>query len=284
LVGAARSARAATMLLSAVLMAAACGNDDAADRRFEVTSEVVSHETTQDVSVFAPDAEGSGPVVVVTHGTDGSGEDMAELATRLARVGLVVFAPTYRTDLSTQERLVEAVRDLECGYRFVRSIAGDYGGDLDQPVTFVGWSLGATWAIQGGLTEQIDPSGEFVSCFAEVPRPDVIVAISGCYYEFQSAQVNGLDPSTWGNEDADVILVAGEEDATCATWQSEQAAAELRSAGYHVELVVLDGASHYAPIFHDNAHDEWVVVPDDPAGEQTVEAILDAIPVELRRP
>jgi hypothetical protein len=52
-----------------------------------------------------------------------------------------------------------------------------------------------------------------------VPSPDVIVAIAGCYYEYQGAPVDLLDE--------------------------------------------VDG--------------ETVVVPDDPAGERTVEVILDAI-------
>ena len=39
-------------------------------------------------------------------------------------------------------------------------MAADYGGDLDQPVTFVGWSLGATAALGIGLTDNIDPTGE----------------------------------------------------------------------------------------------------------------------------
>jgi dienelactone hydrolase len=63
-----------------------------------VTSEVVSHEATKDMLVFAPDAEGRWPVVVAFHGIEGTGQDMAEIATRLAREGNVVFAPTYRTD------------------------------------------------------------------------------------------------------------------------------------------------------------------------------------------
>ena len=52
---------------------------------------------------------------------------------------------------------------------------------------------------------------------------------------------------------------------------------ELRSAGYDVDLVMIQGASHYAPVFHDLQDGQFVVVADDPAGEQTVEVILDAI-------
>jgi hypothetical protein len=51
----------------------------------------------------------------------------------------------------------------------------------------------------------------------------------------------------------------------------------MRSAGYAVDLVTLEGANHYAPIFHDVVDGEFVVVPDDPAGERTVEVIVDAV-------
>jgi dienelactone hydrolase len=271
-----RSVQAATALLCAVLVAAACGEGDSGGNGFEVTSDTVSHPTTQDILVFAPDAEGSWPVVVVMHGVGGRAADMAEFATHLAREGLVVFVPNYRTDVRTEEGVNDAGRDGECAYRFARTIASDYGGDLDQPVTFVGWSLGASYVLAAGLTDDIDPSGEGLSCFEKVPRPDVVVAMSGCHYEYEG-RPTGFDLHGSGNMDADVELLAGEEDTTCAAWQTEDAAAELRSAGYDVDLLILDGASHYAPIFHDRINGEDVVVTDDPEGERTVEVILEAI-------
>ena len=268
------------MLLWAALLALASCGQDTKDGGLKVTSEVVSDATTRDVLVVAPEAQGSWPVVLALHGVDGSGGDMGEIATRLGREGSVVFAPTYRTDIGTRRGVVQAVRDIECGYRFARSIAADHAGDLDQPVTFVGWSLGATAVLAIGLTEDIDPSGKHISCFSNVPRPDVIVAISGCYYEYEGAPVSTFDPSGFGNEGARIVLVAGEKDTTCAAWQSKKAADELRAAGYDVDLVTLEGASHYAPVFHDLRGGRWVVVADDPAGEQTVRVILDALAAE----
>jgi hypothetical protein len=40
---------------------------------------------------------------------------------------------------------------------------------------------------------------------------------------------------------------------------------------------MLEGANHYAPIFHNLVDGEWNVVADDPPGERTVRVILDAI-------
>jgi dienelactone hydrolase len=259
-------------------MAAGCGESDSA---YDVTTQVVSHESTRDIQLFEPRGEGPWPVVFALHGINGSGEDMTEIGTRLASNGLLVFAPTYRSDLTTNEGLLETVVDVECAYRYARSIAAEHGGDLEQPMTFVGWSMGATLALQGGLTDEIDPEGQIVSCFPEVPRADVIVAISGCHYDFdfdEGAVVEFFDPSSWGNEDAEVVLIAGDEDTNCPPRHSEDAAAELRSRGYATELVMLDGADHFAPIFHEYVGDDRMVpVDDDPAGERTVEAILDAV-------
>lgn len=255
----------------------ACGGNDADGGGYDVTTVVVSNEATQDIRVFAPDADGPWPVVVAMHGVGGTAQDMAEIATRLAREGVVVFAPTYRTDLSTQVGVENAASDVECGYRLVRSIAADYGGDLGQPVAFVGWSLGATAALAIGLTEDIDPAGGHLPCPGNPPRPDVIVAISGCYFEYQGVRQNFITVSEWGNKEADLTLVAGEKDTTCAPWQSDDAAAQLRSAGYDVRLTVLEGANHYAPVFHNLVDGQWRVITDAPPGEQTVKTILDAI-------
>ena len=151
-----------------VSLLAACGDDGSKDDGFDVTSEVVSDGAVRDMLVFEPEAEGPRPVVVAMHGIDGEGQDMAELGTHLAREGAVVFAPTYRTDMSTEESREQAGRDLECAYRFARSIAEAHGGDLDRPVAFVGWSLGATAALVLGLTDDVDPSG---TCPATARRP-----------------------------------------------------------------------------------------------------------------
>lgn len=267
---------AEAVLLGVVLLAAACGAEEGQDGGSEVNSEVLSPEGTQGMLVFGPDAEGPWPVVFAMHGIDGQAEDMTELATRLAREGVVVFAPTYRTDVTTEEAREQAGMDLECAYRFARSVAAEYGGDLDRPVTIVGWSLGATGALALGLSEDIDPSGD-LGCFSPAPRPDVVVAISGCHYEWEGRPSDLIDVSELGNDAADVVLVAGEEDTTCAAWQTEDMAAELRAAGYALDLILLEGADHLAPVFHDVVDGEWVVDPNDPAGERTVGLILNAI-------
>jgi dienelactone hydrolase len=238
-------------------------------------TEAVSNETTAEMLVFAPEDEGPWPVIVAYHGVDGTAQDMAELGTRLAEEGSVVFAPTYSTDLTTMEGAMQAAIDAECGHRFARRLAARYGADLNQPVTFVGWSLGASAALGIGLDANMDPSGEVISCFDQVPRPDIVVAVSGCHYE--GGEVDLVGTESWENKDADVILLAGEKDANCPPQQTKDAATEMRSAGYGVRLEMLPGANHFEPVFHALDGDKMVDAPDNPTGERVVEVVMDAI-------
>jgi dienelactone hydrolase len=254
------------------VMAAACGGNGS-DGRPDVTSLTVSDATTQDILLVEPDGEGSWPVVLAFHGIDGTAEHMAPLAERLAAAGALVFAPNYRTDVTTEQGVVDLARDVECGYRYARTIAPEHGGSLDEPVVWFGWSLGAVVAVQGGLDEAIDPTGEIITCFADAPRPDVIVAVSGCYYDVGEI----FDPDAWANEDAHVIIVGAEDDTVCPATQSERVAAELTARGYDVGLVMLEGADHFAPVFHRFVHDDMVVDPDQPAGEDVLQLVTDAL-------
>jgi dienelactone hydrolase len=258
--------------LSAALVAAACGGARSGEP--SVTSQVLSDPTTEDVYMFAPPDASSAPVVVALHGLDGSGQDMGAFATRLAEAGMVVFAPTYRGDITTAEGLGEVSQDLACGYRLARTTAARRGGDLTQPVTAVGWSLGADLAVLGGLSE---PSPDD-ACPGETSRPDVVVGISGCYYEHEGRPVTWFDDvSSLGNKEADVYLLAGGRDATCPAWQSQRMADALRGAGYQVHFVELPGADHYAPVFHEVRDGRFQVVAEDAAGQQAVQIVLDAI-------
>ena len=266
----ARSVRLSIALTCLVLVTTACG--DAAAAGYEVSSETASDETTQEILVFTPEPEGSWPVVMLLHGLGGVGEAMAETGARLAEQGLVVFAPTYRTDMSNAQGRSDLESDVTCAYRFAVANADRFNGDVDQPITIVGWSLGATFALEGGLTNEEPP----VACGAEVPLPEIVVPISGCHYQFEESEFD-FDPSDWGNKDASVLVIVGEEDTTCAAWQSKDATAELRAAGYDVDLVILDGADHPAPIFHEFVDGEFILTPNDPAGAQTVDLIVDAI-------
>lgn len=264
------------VVLLLILAASGCGGGARQDVA-KVGEQVISDPTTQHIQVFRPAGHGAWPIVMAYHGLGGNREQMAELGKRLAGAGLLVFAPDVRTDVSTQQGVVDAANDSECAYRYARTVARDYGGDLSRPVTFVGWSFGANYAVQGGLDEQLDPSRQFISCFTDVPRPDVIVALDGCHYEFQGQPSTLLDPSEWGNRRAHLVLAVGAADTVCPAWQSEKLATELRTRGYAVQYEVLPGADHFAPVFLAAGGSGTVPAPRSSAGGRTVQLITGAI-------
>jgi len=237
-------------------------NDDA----FEVTTTVVSHETTQDIWVWAPDAEGPWPIVYALHGTDGTGDGLAATAGDLASHGYVVFSPTWRSEM-----------DAECGYRYALSIADQFGGDPDLGITGIGHSLGASANLVGGLDDAAYAAGgTYDECFAGGPRASVLVSIAGCYYQYQGNEF-GFDPVPFSGRDVDITLIVGDEDTECEPWQSQDATEELNNVGYDARLVVVEGGNHANVVFFEIIDDEWVAVPDDPVGEEVVEIILEAI-------
>ena len=167
--------------------------------------------------------------------------------------------------------------ELECGYRFARESAADFGGDLERPVVFIGHSWGATVALAGGLDdEQFVPDGTYDGCFEGAERPDAIVAIAGCHYERLGTRF-GFDATAYGSGDATAILVGGADDEECAAWQSVDAAAELAAIGRNATSEVVPDADHFTLIGHGIVDDEWLTLADDPAVAATVQIILEAI-------
>jgi hypothetical protein len=253
--------------LVVVLLVASCGSSESS---YEVTTTMVSDDTTQDTWVYAPDADGSWPVVFAVPGSGGKAKDLEVLATELASHGVVVFATEWRTASSNVSNFEQ---DVECGYRFSRTIADEYGGDLTQPVTFVGHSLGATAVLYHGHGAEYGPDGWYDECFEVIPRPDVVVAIAGCHKKFNYP----VAVKEWGNPDAEVVLVSGSEDTDCTTTESEHAEVVLLSEGYDVTRVEIKGANHGEFIFRDVDNSGEPLPTDHPTSQETVTIIVDAI-------
>jgi acetyl esterase/lipase len=236
-------------------------------------------EDTQEITAWAPNADGSWPVVYALPGWGGRGSDLGETATALASQGVVVFASDYRWDAWEQGRWQDLTLDTECGHRYVRSIADEYGDDPDQPVTLIGHSFGATMALSIGLNgPAYGPDGTYEACFEGVPRPDVIVPLGSCVYELEGTTFN-FDPSSWQdpNLDTDLVSVSRSEDVTCETWQSADATAAYQEVGFKARHVDIDGANHYNLVLYDLVDGEWFALPDNPGGLEAVQTILEAI-------
>lgn len=205
-------------------------------------------------------------MVFAVPGSTGRKADFAQVGPALARRGVVVFATDFRADSSDEE----LTRSLECGYRYGRVIAGDYGGDLRQPVTMVGYSRGAR-AIWSALDERrYGHRGSFRGCFEGAPRPDVVAAIDGCYYGW-GGRTYTFPPGRLDVGEGKLVLISGAADDVCPTWQSSRAAHALKDAGYDATLVTIPNATHHAVVHG------WGAPTADSAGEATVKAILDAI-------
>jgi acetyl esterase/lipase len=130
-----------------------------------------------------------------------------------------------------------------------------------------------------GLNEKVfGPDGEFDSCPGETPRPDVVVPLSGCHYEFEGRTFD-FDPAgmDWTNREPELVLVVGTEDDVCDPWQSQDATEVLQAAGYDARLVEVEGGNHSNVVFYEVVDGEWLPVPDDPIGEEVVQITLDAI-------
>ncbi len=240
---------------------------------FEVAEETISHDSTQEISVFSPEAEGSWPVVHLFTHAFGDRVFVAELARTLAGQGVVVFAPDYRSTWPDGPGR-EGVSDLVCSWRFGNSVASQYGGDVEQSVTLVGWEHGANQALEFGLRG--DATSE-EQCFTAAPDPVAVVGIGPCI-----SRVIGFDPSGWSNKGARVVLILpGRQHPYCPKSGAEYGAEQLQSAGFDAALTTIDGANQFSLILHkipnelgNNAAD---YDPGNPAGIRVVQMVLDTI-------
>lgn len=198
---------------------------------------------------------------------------------------MLVLATNWRT----KNTVPVLETDVECGYRFSRSIAADYGGDLAQPVTMLGLSMGASCALYQDVGEgKFGPGSDWLpfegsileldeKCFPdEAARPDVMIGIAGCCKDAQfPAGVGNIQ--TMGNRDADYILISSDTDPVCSVSQSQHAEGSLERKGYEVTMVDIAGADHGDFVFLDRADFYASRPPDHPAGQETLRTVLSAI-------
>ncbi len=226
-----------------------------------VLTEGVTGPDTMDIAVWAPEADGLWPIAILFHGLGGQGIHYAEMASLLASQGVVVFAPDYRSTLIPTPEWRSAFRDAECAYRHIRTIASEYGGSIDSPITVVGHSIGASVGMTIVLDEfDFSPEGPFDACPGDTPRPDQLVALSGCYYKDHLGGTFPFTPAElgWARQDANIQLVVGSEDQVCEPWQSQDAETQLIADGYSsVDLAVIEDADHFSVIFTGYQDGPW---------------------------
>jgi dienelactone hydrolase len=236
------------------------------------TPTVISDASTRAITVWTPDGPGPWPIVYAVPGASGDSSELAILGQRLAADGYLVFV-TDHVDFEQGPDFDTLTQEVECGYRYVLSVADRFGGDPNAPITMVGHSLGAGAVVHHGLhADLFGPGGSYDPCFSGAPRPSVIAAIAGCYYGLPG-QPSDWDTSAYANKEAHLVLIGGSADDLCPAKQSEDATKQLRSQGYDATVVKIDGADHGTLIYMTDAGPD----PGSPYGAQVAAAIEDAI-------
>ena len=181
-----------------------------------VTSQVISPPTTPELRVLAPDGDGPWPVVVALHGFGGTGQDMVELGTRLASG----WRRRLCADLQHRPQHTGGPDDEPSDDLVVRLPGGSPHRSRvrrrPDPTGHRG-RLVARGRFRGPRRpSDPPPTAAPVAAPGKCPDPEVVVALSGCYYEFDGDPVTWFDDLTgWSNKTADVHLVDGDNDATC---------------------------------------------------------------------
>ncbi len=227
------------------------------DRDVPYTSELT-------VDVFHPDADGTWPVAVVLHGGEDHKETMTSFARAVARQGVVVFVPEWRSfPAQLEEHRLAALEDAACAIRFARDRAAEYDGDGER-VVMAGWSLGANFAAIAVLGD--DPAEGDCTVDPEVSaRAQGLVGLDGVYDFTELLLAEPTSPDWWTIEDmneisADTYVRAFEGDDfpvfhlfTGAVEelhaQAERFRDDLEQAGFAVELVRHPELSHGSVIF-----------------------------------
>jgi acetyl esterase/lipase len=199
------------------------------------------------MDVYAPVVEGPWPSVVVAPGWGMGKNSTRNWAEALASQGAVVFAVDYEIGPPANPTPLPY---LNCAARYVREVAGEYGGDPSR-VTLLGYSLGATYGAPVSLGVDDLTPGCLASLDAAIP--DAFVGYEGYVGvgDEEMAQwlaTQGLGwpdatPLVGGNPDLVVRLIHGaSSEAPVAI--TEEFAQILVEAGYDVDFTVVEGATH----------------------------------------
>jgi len=198
-------------------------------------------------------------VVVVTHGVAQNRHHFTDLAEAIASQGSVV----YNIDVMFTIPYRPSFERIACAVRFARTTAADYGGDPSS-ITLVGNSAGASTGVVVALAGD-DFEGDCVVTEGSALL-NALVGFEGDYdypYTFypdgwDHTYLKDEDPELWHainpyshigrNPELQIRLVYGDEvDPAWYDVQPEVAMEfhqALVEAGYDVELIFVEGASH----------------------------------------
>lgn len=228
------------------------------------------------MDVYYPEGhtgDSNAPAIVYVHGggwtagTRTAGEGIRYIPS-LLDAGFVVLAVDYR--LAPEYEFPAHIQDVQCGVRYIRANAGDFGIDPDR-IGAIGGSAGGQLVNLLGTAEDGDFElvGGYEGFSSEV---SVVVSMFGASdfsdpnmdtHNEAHTRVFGEDTTTdeatdplslasavnyISSDDADFLLMHGEEDPVVPISQSEIFEAALSDAGVDVTFVRVENAGHgFAP-------------------------------------
>ena len=232
-------------------------------------SVVYSAEHALQLDVYRPPAaaSGSAPVVVFFYGggwNSGRREDYRFVGRRLADAGMLAVVADYRT--WPRAGFPAFVHDGAQAVAWARTNASAHGGDPGR-VFVAGHSAGAQIAALLGT----DP--RYLAAHGLQPRMLAgVVGLSGPYDFNISGDLVPIfgPPSQWPDAQAlnfvdgdepPFLLLHGDADTRVEARDSQLMARQLQARGGRVELLMLEGASHTAPLaaLYDPARDPRVL-------------------------
>lgn len=199
------------------------------------------------LDVYAPEEDGPWPVVVIGPSRGHTKNDVQEWAAAMVSEGAVVFAVTFEVGAPQTPQ-----EHLNCAARYVRDVAGEYGGDPSH-VTLLGSSSGAVFGMPVSLG--IDALPPMCLASDDAAIPDALVGYEGYYGVGVDAPTDleagtdWIDPTTLVGQNPDLVvrLIHGNyEDVPVddpVSW-SQEFAELLADEGYDVEFTIVEGAAH----------------------------------------
>jgi acetyl esterase/lipase len=224
------------------------------------------YTSERSLDVYAPAEAGPWPVVVMLHGGSLTKTSLRGLSQAVAGRGVVVFTPTWHSNVPSADAVALGWEDAACAVRFARANAATYGGSSSRLIV-VGHSAG------GPAAAVIALGGEALlgDCLVDgvSARADGMVGLDGAYDILSFIPATTLDAAPakeWARIDpfaylkatqaepgVEFLLFVGLEDELMQN--AEKLKDGLEAAGYPVSLTRLSGVDHMDMA---SVHDETV--------------------------
>jgi fermentation-respiration switch protein FrsA (DUF1100 family) len=248
-----RKARGATVSTTTTTVPSDAASEDGADvdergpfavRTVSVQLYDASRDRTINITVYAPDANGEFPLVVMVHGFAAAASDYETLDTQLAAAGFVVAAPDFPR--SSRAATTNPSRDIVAQ-------ASDVSFVLDQllnletvPTPLFGSIEDGPVAVMGHSDGGVTAAGVAFNSAAADPRIGAAVIMSGGAFGFSGSWFTGASTPA-------LLALHGTADEVNPYASSEALYDEATGAKM---LVAIDGGSHTGPFMSDSSESD----------------------------